>query len=302
MKVHHQFSLLGADLGLFTLLLTESELNVLHGFLLPLAGVGRLGTLYYAWRLQKSFRRQCGPSVPGSKLRRMGAELLAVVFDFDGLILDTETPEVLAWQRLFAHHGCVFPDWWWQDAVGKGADQIARSPYDLLAEQLGSPIDEAEMRSFRRRLLNELLESRDALPGVRDLLSSCSTVGIRVAIASSSRYDWVEGFLSRLGLLASFETIVCADDVPRAKPFPDLYREALDRLALTPERALALEDSPNGIHAAKAAGLKCFAVPNDVTRQLDLSAADEILPTLEGATAQDLRAMFEATQSQLRRV
>jgi len=103
-------------------------------------------------------------------------------------------------------------------------------------------------------------------------------------VASSSHHRWVDGHLARLGLLDSFEAVLCAGDVPRAKPFPDLYQAACDALGVSPSVALALEDSPNGIRAAKDAGLYCIAIPNPMTSRLDLSHADRIRDSLEGTT------------------
>ncbi len=200
--------------------------------------------------------------------------LRALIFDFDGLILDTETPEVRAWQRVFRDRGAEFPDAWWIHAIGRGAEQILESPCDLLDRQLGYPCERREVEEEYQRLRMSAIEAADALPGVRDLISEARESGLRLGIASSSKHAWVDRHLDRLGLLDLFEAILCADDVENAKPFPDLYLGACERLEVVPRESTALEDSPNGIRAAKSAGLWCVAIPNPCTVQLNLSEAD----------------------------
>ncbi|MBN9502550.1 MAG: hypothetical protein BGO01_17885 [Armatimonadetes bacterium 55-13] len=210
--------------------------------------------------------------------------LTALVFDFDGLILDTETPEFEAWTTIFQARGHQFPDEWWMHAIGRGADQITETPIDLLQRQMGEPLDHTAIAGEYEHLRMARINSLDALPGVRALIAHSKQNGVRLAVASSSHHRWVDGHLARLGLLDSFEAVLCAGDVPRAKPFPDLYQAACDALGVSPSVALALEDSPNGIRAAKDAGLYCIAIPNPMTSRLDLSHADRIRDSLEGTT------------------
>lgn len=197
-----------------------------------------------------------------------------MIFDFDGLILDTETPEVETWRAIFEEHGCEFPDEWWMNAIGRGAEQVITLPEDILEERMGITIDRPGFRAAHRRRLLEAIDRQEVMPGVRELATECRAKGIRVGIASSSFHDWVDGYLAKHGMAEVFEEVVCTDDVERGKPFPDLYLEALRRLGVEASEAVALEDSPNGIRAAKAAGLFCLAVPNPVSRFCDLSQAD----------------------------
>lgn len=210
--------------------------------------------------------------------------LQALIFDFDGLILDTELPEVLAWEAVFEQHGCRAPEDWWVDAIGRGADQIVRTPYDMLEELTGCPLNRAEVAEAQGLAFEKILDAGDALPGVRELIEAAAGAGVKLAVASSSRHDWVDGFLARLRLDSNFQSVRCADDVAAAKPFPDLYLAAVASLGVDSSACVALEDSPNGIAAAKAAGLTCVAVPNQLTRRLDLSAADARLPGLQGVS------------------
>ncbi|HEY0868114.1 MAG TPA: HAD-IA family hydrolase [Fimbriimonas sp.] len=213
----------------------------------------------------------------------------ALIFDFDGLILDTETPEVETWQAIFAEHGCVFPDEWWMNAIGRGAEQVVSLPEDLLEEQLGRALDRPSFKAAHRARLLEAIHAQPIRPGVLELARACRQEGVRVGIASSSHHEWVEGHLARLGVENVFEEIVCAEDAPRGKPFPDLYLEALRRFGVASVDAVALEDSPNGILAAKSAGIFCVAVPNPASGRCDLSRSDRLVPTLEGVTLEDVR-------------
>lgn len=200
--------------------------------------------------------------------------LKALIFDFDGLILDTETPEVRAWQKIFRSKGAEFPDAWWMNAIGRGADQITEHPCDLLDRQLGYPCLRSEVNAEYEQLRMSAIEASETLPGIRDLIIKAKEAGLKLGVASSSKHVWVDRHLTRLGLFDSFEAIVCADDVELAKPHPDLYLSVCALLGVDPTEAVALEDSPNGIKAAKAAGLFCIVIPNSCTIQLNLSEAD----------------------------
>lgn len=214
----------------------------------------------------------------------------ALVFDFDGLILDTETPDYVAWQAIYADHGCALPPEVWAINVGSGH---LFDPYQYLEGLLGRPVDRATIRrEVRQRFLGLLGEAITPLPGVRDYLAAAPALGLKVAIASSSPRAWVAGYLEQLGLLGHFPTICTADDVARTKPEPDLYLLAAARLGVEPAQALALEDSPNGVRAAQAAGMRCVAVPNPVTRLMSLDHADLVLSSLADLPLKALLARF----------
>ncbi len=218
----------------------------------------------------------------------------ALVFDFDGLILDTETPEFQVWTEVFAEHGVEMPPGYWTQIIGRGAEQEIERPPQLLARLTGLTLDTQALREERRRRILAKIEGEEIRPGILRLLQEAEEAGVKLAVASSSRHEWVDGFLGRLDLLGRFEHVVCAGDAPRAKPFPDLYLLACERLGVPPSEALALEDSPNGIAAAKAAGLFTVAVPNSVTILLDLSAADARIDDLSLMRLKDLEKVFSA--------
>jgi HAD superfamily hydrolase (TIGR01509 family) len=196
----------------------------------------------------------------------------AVVFDFDGLILDTEAPEFQTWQEIYQTHGCELLLEVWATGLGTSAD--AFDPYTHLEGQAGCPLDREAIQQRRRQRYLELLGANSALPGVREYIAEAKRLGLRLGVASSSSREWVVGHLTELGLSAYFDCIKCRDDVTRVKPDPALYQAVVETFALQPHQVIALEDSPNGITAAKRAGLFCVAVPNPLTRQLSLAHAD----------------------------
>lgn len=206
--------------------------------------------------------------------------LRALVFDFDGLVLDTETPEFVAWQEVFAQHGVSLVAADWAHVIGSldhgwdAATEITRAT--------GQAVDRDELRGRWRARHSELLAKETLRPGVAELIRLARTRGLGLAVASSSKRWWVQGHLERLGIFESFDAVATGDEVERTKPDPAVYALAVSRLGIPPAACLALEDSPNGIRAAQAAGLRCVAVPNDVSRHLDVSAADLVLDSLAG--------------------
>ena len=187
----------------------------------------------------------------------------ALVFDFDGLILDTELPEFVSLRAAFAAHGAELPVEEWQARIGT----TDKRHWTLwLEEILGHDIDREAARIARLDHHHALIAEQAVRPGVVALLDEAAAAGVPVGVASSSPLDWVGGHLERRGLLERFAVVVTSDDVERTKPAPDLYRAALAALDASPERAVALEDSAHGCTAAVSAGLFCVVVPNTVTR------------------------------------
>jgi len=204
----------------------------------------------------------------------------ALVFDFDGLILDTETPEFLAWQEVFSAHGGSLTTADWAHVIG--SMDSGWDPAVELGRQTGRTYTREELRARWKPRQVELLGLETVRPGVLELLKEARLRGIGLGVASSSPRWWVQGNLERLGIFGSFDVVATGDEVPRTKPDPAVYLLALERLGVPAGEALALEDSPNGVRAAQAAGMRCVAVPNDVSRHLDLSAADAVLGSLSG--------------------
>jgi putative hydrolase of the HAD superfamily len=205
-------------------------------------------------------------------------KIRALLFDFDGLIVDTETPSLASWQELYRAHGQELTLDRWSAAIGTidGFDPVAH------LEELAGPIDRDTALSQRRERDLALCDVEDLRPGVLGYLEEARRRGLAIAIVSSASRDWIDRHLTRLERTEHFDEIVTADgEVARAKPLPVLYLEALERLGLSAREAVAFEDSPNGVRAAKAAGLFCVAVPNGVTAALGLDEADLVVPSLE---------------------
>ena len=209
----------------------------------------------------------------------------AIVFDFDGLILDTEEPIYRSWLEVYQAFGEDLPFERWVQTVG--SSNTAFDPRRYLEERLGRPLpqDVLERRLSRR---TEMVVANQPLPGVIQRIDEARDLGLELGVASSSAREWVSGHLARLGILDRFDCLRCRDDVARVKPEPDLYLAAVDCLGVTAGEAVALEDSPNGVAAAKRAGMACVAVPNKITAQLDLSGANLVLSSLADLTVTQL--------------
>ncbi len=201
----------------------------------------------------------------------------AIIFDFDGLIVDTETPTYQVWKDAFARYALELPLSVWSDCIGKGDED---NPLRYLEEHIGEPVDRERLVAALDMQRFELVSDAPPLPGAVETIRAAHGRGYRLAIASSSPHRWVEPHLDRLGVMQLFESILCEEDVAETKPSPQLFLLTLERLKITPREAIVLEDSPNGIAAAHAAGLFVIVVPNLITKQLDLGGADMQLESL----------------------
>jgi HAD superfamily hydrolase (TIGR01509 family) len=210
----------------------------------------------------------------------------AIIFDFDGLILETEGPDYHSWRELYEAHGCSLPLERWVGVIGTAEHGF--DPYAELEAQLGRPLDRTAIRARRRVRYAELVAREELLPGVLEWIEEARWLGLRLGVASSSSREWVSGHLHRLDLLTNVDALACREDVVRTKPDPALYLRVLDALGVCPVEVVAVEDSPNGVAAASAAGLFCVAVPNDLTRGLPLPGADLLLGSLEDMTLREV--------------
>jgi HAD superfamily hydrolase (TIGR01509 family) len=217
-----------------------------------------------------------------------------LIFDFDGLIIDSETTDYQAWMELFASHHCALPIDTWKACIGMGAGEF--DVYGLLESQAGRPLDRTALRAWHRRRNVELLATRPTLPGVGAYIAEARRLGMKLAVASSSSHAWVDSHLDRLGHLCDFDAIRCRDDVLRAKPAPGLYLAALAALGLDAAEVIAFEDSINGSLAAKRADLCCVAVPNTFMRTDDFSHVDLRLDSLADVPLAQLLERVAAKQ------
>ena len=214
----------------------------------------------------------------------------ALVFDFDGLICDTESTEYEAVRRVYREHGLELDLDDWLPWVGA----VAPDWVGELESVVGRCLDRAVLQAARRAHGTELLAAAGLLPGVLDLLDAADTAGVPCGVASNASAAWVESHLERLGVAGRFGVVVTVDRVDRPKPDPDPYLLAVAALDAEPAAAVALEDSSTGVAAARAAGLFTVAVPGPMSAHQDLSAADLVLASLGTVTLAELGARVAA--------
>jgi HAD superfamily hydrolase (TIGR01509 family) len=221
----------------------------------------------------------------------MTKPIKALIFDFDGLLVDTETPAYESWRAVYAEHGLDLPIELWKDALGTahGFDAL-----EHLAVQIGSGFDRAGARERRQAQKQQLSAQQPLLPGVLTILDEAQALGLPCAVASSSGRAWVEGWLAHHRIRTRFVCVRTADDVARTKPDPALFLAAAACLGVAPAECLVFEDSPNGIHAAHAAGMRCVAVPGAISRQVPLPPAELILERLDTLGLREVLRLAEA--------
>lgn len=211
----------------------------------------------------------------------------AALLDFDGLILQTEASGYAALRAVFAARGAEYRLDEYLQIVGTTNDVL--DPFDLLARRTGRDEDRAALVAERAAIEDRLNSALSPLPGVVALLDQAAALGWTLAVVSSSTHDWVERHLRRVGLHDRLGSRICRGDAPRAKPAPDLYLEALHRLGLRAEEAVAFEDSYNGSIAAVRAGIRCIAVPHALTRNQNFSHCERVVASLSEIDLASLR-------------
>ncbi len=214
--------------------------------------------------------------------------LKGLIFDFDGLIIDTELPEYQAWQEIYAQYDAALRVDLWAQVIGSSNDKF--DPIAHLESLTGQNFPRQQMLAQHRSRSDELSKNLPLLPGVLTILKTARKSGLKLAIASSSDRPWVESHLQPLGIQGYFDCVLTSNEVQHVKPHPELYQAAIHCLELQPAEAIAFEDSPNGITAARAAELFCVAVPNSITIQLSLKHASKIIGSLDGISLQDLQS------------
>ena len=202
----------------------------------------------------------------------------ALIFDFDGLILDTETTEVTVWKELYAQVGLTFD----MNAYIKivGTDGTGYDPAQILASREGEHRSQKQIREELLRRELDHCEKLDAMDGVGELISRAKRDGYLLGLGTSSVYSWINPHLTRLGLLDEFDVIITSEDVDQAKPAPDIFLKVLETLGVSADNAIVLEDSQNGVLAAHRAGIRAIAVPNSITASQDFSLATAVIPSL----------------------
>ncbi|WP_164220019.1 HAD family hydrolase [Virgibacillus sp. YIM 98842] len=208
-----------------------------------------------------------------------------IIFDFDGLIFDTETHHYNVLNDIFIEHGSTLPLTKWQEQIGTYTDF---SPYNYLEEQLKRKLDHKVLKETFEEKFHAKLSAEKARSGVEDYLESANKLGLKIGLASSSNYEWVSSHLKKLGLFDYFQCIKTADDVETVKPDPSLYLEAAKCLQLNVQECLVFEDSANGSLAAKRAGMSCVIVPNEVTEAMDFCEVDYRIGSMSEISLEDI--------------
>ena len=216
----------------------------------------------------------------------------AVLFDFDGVVLDTETTLLDSWMRIFGERRVpvTFASYS-QACFTAPPTPLEHRVEAALGDHDGDPVaiaDEIRMMNLR---LATALEPR---PGLRELLADLGRRKILMGVVSNSSREWVMGHLRRLDLVSLFAVVLCGEEVARRKPEPDGYLAATAMLNVRPARTVAVEDTPAGIRAAKAAGLPCLAVPGPVTATLDLNEADKVANGFEDLSWTRIAALVDS--------
>jgi HAD superfamily hydrolase (TIGR01509 family) len=200
------------------------------------------------------------------------APVAAVIFDFDGIVLDSETPEYESHRRIYERCGVTLTVDEWCGVIGTWSEGHDEQWFRRLCAQSGGAPGREAYFAERRRIF-EAIGPAAPMRGVRELLLQLRDAGIAAAIASSAPARWVVGAVERLGIRPLFAAVVTGDEVAQRKPAPDVYLEAARRLGVDPARSVAIEDSEPGIAAACAAGMTVIAIPHWLTERHDLSAA-----------------------------
>lgn len=212
----------------------------------------------------------------------------AIIFDFDGLILDTESAIYQSWRELYTDHGHELTVEAFSQCIGSdfGAHY---DPMADLEKLTGKTFDWTAEDARREERVRELLTAAGELPGVRDRLSEAAELGLPCSVASSSSHRWVNGWLEKLELRHHFANLSTRDYVERIKPAPDLFLHAAEKLGVAPEEAVIFEDSLNGLRAAVAAGIRCIVAPGPMTRHLDFTGAWKKVDSLADVSLADLK-------------
>lgn len=211
-----------------------------------------------------------------------------LIFDFDGVIIDTESVEYATWQEIYNEFNVSMDIEQWEGIIGGGVEWF--DPLENLESLIGPIDDKIAIVERRRRRVYEIIDSTPLLPGVENYIYDAREMGLKIGLASSSTSDWIERHLEDRGLLPYFDAIATRDEVSMVKPDPELYLKVIAKLDSNPIHTLAIEDSVNGLAAAKAAGLWCVVVPNPMTADMDFRKADLELESLKNLSLKQLLA------------
>lgn len=218
--------------------------------------------------------------------------LRGLIFDFDGLILDTETARYYAWKEVIESYGVELPLSFWQENIGLPSE--AFDPLEFLKRSAKTPVDMETVQRRKQELFWSRMDNESLRAGVREYLDEGRRRKMKLAICSSSPRKWVVSNLANLRIEGLFDEIVTGSEVQKLKPDPELYLRTLEALSLPAESCIAFEDSPKGVQSAKGAGIFCVAVTNPITAQTDLRGADVLLSSLAELSLDELEKTFRS--------
>jgi putative hydrolase of the HAD superfamily len=205
---------------------------------------------------------------------RAGGAVSAVVFDFDGLLMDTESTSLASWRYEWSQWGLSLDEGTF--FADHGGD-VTEERYAALAAAAGPSYDRQLSHARRTAYRDRLHQGLGLAAGIPGWISDAASLGLRLAVASSSPRSWVAGHLERAGVAEIFEVLACGDEVAGHKPAPDVYVLALHRLGVGSGCAVAVEDTAHGVAAARAAGLRCIAIPNPFADRSRFGEANLVL-------------------------
>lgn len=201
----------------------------------------------------------------------------AILFDLDGTLVDSEPLHFEAHRRALAQHGIKITK---EDYIQNGVSGGQRSFYEMMQIIYATPIDIDAVRKLKKEIYGDLIGEIKLFEGVKEVLENLKEK-YRLAIVSTTHMDYIRRTLKQVGIEEYFETFSSAKELERGKPFPDVYFDSLKKLGLAPCECIAVEDSRNGVEAAKNAGIRCIAIPNEFTRQQDFSKADVVVSNIK---------------------
>ncbi|PGM49030.1 HAD-IA family hydrolase [Bacillus sp. AFS053548] len=208
----------------------------------------------------------------------------AVIFDFDGLIVDTESVWFEAYKEVLQRYEVELTLQKFSEVVGT-SDEIL---FDFINSNLKEPIEKELIEQLAKELVDEKLLEPSLRESLEDYLISAKNAGLQIALASSSSREWVESFLKKLNIYEYFSVIKTKDDVKKVKPDPELYLKAIQEIGVQASEAIAFEDSLNGLNAATKAGLHCVIVPNQVTSHLEFKNHSLRLSSMSEKSLEDV--------------
>lgn len=208
----------------------------------------------------------------------------ALIFDFDGLIIDTEDVWYKAYSNILNRdYSFDLKVENFARFVGSGGNKF----WDYLSKEI-EDLRESELKLQSRTHFDDLIINYGAREGVEDYLREAKASNMKIALASSSSYEWVTTHLKRLDLIHYFDDIVTSDDVEETKPSPELFFKSIHNLDVDPKNILVFEDSLNGLIASKSAQLKTVIVTNNVTKHLQFNNHDLKIKSMDDMTLRDV--------------